>query len=339
MPPSIDILVATRRRPSRVLKMVEALDRLGALNRPIVRLLILENGTPKDESVAALVTHSRCLTVSTEADSKAAALNVGLSMTQADLCVFTDDDVVRFSPDWLDRLCSPLNADSSIAYVSGNVIASETESPAARMWEAKGGLSKGPAPRIETLTSLRYGYFAPVAVRLIAAGASCAIRSHVLHEVGGFDERFGPGAPVPHGESLDVLYRILLKGYRAFYDPEAVAYHAHPTSVGELRRKMFVYGLGDTATHMKFAAEYADLASLHESFVGRPTEHLRRLTQRARGRYPLESGCLFAGLCGSVLGPWLYWATRARDRVAAQASRRSAHSSISRTGRGDVDAI
>ena len=52
-----------------------------------------------------------------------------------------------------------------------------------------------------------------------------AMYRSAVEEVGGFDERLGPGTPFPGAEDNDLGFRLLESGYRIIYVPEAVIWH------------------------------------------------------------------------------------------------------------------
>src|SRR6266403_688514 len=57
-------------------------------------------------------------------------------------------------------------------------------------------------------------------------GANFACRRTALESVNGFDERFGPGALFVC-EDVDIMARMLARGWPGAYDPRPVVYHHH----------------------------------------------------------------------------------------------------------------
>jgi GT2 family glycosyltransferase len=70
-------------------------------------------------------------------------------------------------------------------------------------------------------------------------------------DVGGFDERLGPGTAFPAAEDNDLGFRLLEAGYRIAYVPEAVVYHRAWRSRRESLALRGRYGRGQGAFYAK----------------------------------------------------------------------------------------
>lgn len=307
----ISVVVPTRNRPHNLARLLNSLKEQGYLDTPEIQV-ILADSAGNDSSVQMIsrqfgVDYVRC-----EIPGRSLAINEALKAAKGDYIAFTDDDVIVRDMDWLHCLMNHFSTNPSVGYVSGNVIADSLTSPAQAMWEAKGGLSKGGKIRVFDTSIFRKGRLSGFPVRLIAAGANSMIPRSVLEKVGDYDERFGLGSPIPHGESLDMCYRVLRAGYSAVYDPNAIVYHGHPVSVNSLRKKMFIYGIGDTAVHCKFFLEYGDIRGLFEAIWGRTGLLLGRLIMSILGKYPLPPDVVLFSFCGALIGPMSYLYSRLR---------------------------
>lgn len=237
---------------------------------------------------------------------KSAALNLAVKSVNSKYLVFIDQDVVILSPNWLDFLVNNFTSPE-IAYVSGKVVAYETSSEGAARWERKGALNKG-NKRLEFGPEFFQKFqLKGVQVQLFAVGTNYAIRRKVFEEIGGYDERFGPGGLIGGaGADLDIAYKVLMNGYRAIYDPRAVIAHQHPKSLAELNFKLFVYGISDTAIHTKFWIEYKDIRSFFQIFY-RICQNFGRLIKSVFGLYPLPPSLLISSIKGNLIGPFKYF--------------------------------
>ena len=65
----------------------------------------------------------------------------------------------------------------------------------------------------------------------VSCGGAMMVRADVFQELGGFDKAFDPFGP----EDLDFSLRLQRRGYRAFYIPRAMAYHAVSHTFGGRR--------------------------------------------------------------------------------------------------------
>lgn len=308
----ISLIVPTRNRAQSLLRLLNSLKEQGYIDDPDIQVIIADNGG-HDRSAEAVCMRFGVDCIRCSTPGRSSAINEALKIAQGDYVAFTDDDVIVTDRDWLCNLKCHFDIDASVGYVSGNVVAESLNLPAQKMWEAKGGLSKGLRTRVFDKSSFEKRRLEGFPVRLIAAGANSMIPKLVLEEVGLFDERFGPGSPIPHGESLDMCYRVLRAGYTAVYEPAARVYHSHPTSVSALRKKMFIYGIGDTAVHSKFFIEFHDIRSLFEVLWGRVGLLLQRLVMSIAGRYSLPPSVALFSVLGAFLGPLVYLFVRVQN--------------------------
>jgi GT2 family glycosyltransferase len=160
-----------------------------------------------------------------ERPGKSRQLNRGIEAATGDLLLFTDDDV-RVPPSWADDMARCF-IDGVVGVACGRV-QGLTIAPG---WDRPHPVDAGNAP-IETWT--------------YAHGASMAVRATAAWEVGGFDERLGPGAPA-HGEEHDLLLRIRRRGWRVVIAPGAPVHHLDWRSEQENRRNALVYERGGGA--------------------------------------------------------------------------------------------
>lgn len=276
-----------------------------------VQVIVVDNDpNGSEDNRLTCESHSNVIYVHEKISGRSAAINAGIKHSKGTYIAFTDDDTVVSDSVWLHRLQHNFENRPDVGYVSGNVVAYELETSAQRMWEAKGGLSKGKQRKEFEAKFFTRPRLSGVPIRLIAAGANSMIPKRILDEIGSYDSMLGIGSRVCHGESLDICYRTMRAGYTAIYDPEARIFHFHPRSVADLRRKMFQYGIGDTAVHTKFLLEYKDIRGLFEILWGRPLTLLLRLLKSLVRVYPMTPDMLIAGFTGALLGPCIYLRAR-----------------------------
>lgn len=144
------------------------------------------------------------------------ARNLGSSAAQGETLVFTDDDVLP-APDWLITLVSGMREHGCSA--AGGCIA--------LLWLA---------PPPAWLTERFYGFLAlrtdEGAAREVRRhdemplGASLAFQRSVFERGGNFDPQLGcKGSVLAGGEEIDVLMRIVERGERVMYFPQARVRH------------------------------------------------------------------------------------------------------------------
>jgi hypothetical protein len=82
-----------------------------------------------------------------------------------------------------------------------------------------------------------------------------AFRTAVLREIGGFDAALGPGVAALGGEDLAAYFEVLVRRYRAVYEPSAIVHHWHRREYEALRKQTYAYGSGLTAYLTKVLLE------------------------------------------------------------------------------------
>lgn len=153
---------------------------------------------------------------------KSRQLNQGLLDVGGDLVVCIDDDC-RVEPDWVGAMAAPFE-DPAVGAVFGPVRGLD----GAGREVGPGELVPGPAPA-------RTWHY--------ANGAAMALRRAAVLEVGGLDERLGPGAAL-HGEEHDLVLRLVEAGWLiAIADAPAVE-HVGWRTPAERHRNLLVYSRG-----------------------------------------------------------------------------------------------
>jgi glycosyltransferase involved in cell wall biosynthesis len=253
--PLITVVVPTRDRPGGARRLVESVL---ACDWPHDRLevLIIDSASVADD-VARLgeeleVAGLPVVALRLDRPGASAARNLGLARARGEIIAFTDDDVV-VDPGWL-RAISDTFAASQVDVVSGLVLPLELETPAQHWFEQYGGFSvgRGLVPRCYDLSANRPDSVVfPWGTAELGSSNSLAFRTSVLRRVGGFDEALGAGTVVRGGEDTELLRRVVMAGHTVAFAPEAVAWHEHRRDLAGLRRQLFGYGRGLTASIFK----------------------------------------------------------------------------------------
>jgi GT2 family glycosyltransferase len=183
------------------------------------------------------------------------ARNAGLAAAQGSYVAITDDDVL-VDEHWVARLVDAFDAEPDVACVTGAILPAEQETQAQLWLEEYGGYHKGFRRQIFNLTTHRVDTpLYPYDAGRFGSGANMAFRTDVLRAMGGFAVDLGAGTPAHGGEDLDVLRRVITAGHSVVYEPAALMWHRHRRSMEALRRQMFRYGVGLSATVAKWLLE------------------------------------------------------------------------------------
>jgi poly-beta-1,6 N-acetyl-D-glucosamine synthase len=162
---------------------------------------------------------------------KASAMNHGLLHAQGEIIVTIDADSLM-EPSAIDHLVRCFD-DPKVGGVAGNVVIANRRKP------------------IEWMQQLEYlyGFFFKRADALfnsvyIIGGAAAAYRRSALDEMGGFDHKIIT-------EDIEMSTRLLLKGYKTRYAPDAVIYTEGPSEWSGLCRQRLRWKYGRILTFIK----------------------------------------------------------------------------------------
>lgn len=170
--------------------------------------------------------------------------NVGVAATDAEITVFTDDDV-EFGSDWLPRVTA-LFDDPAIGVVCGPAMQSSGGSLPAR----RAGIYRWPTNPFS-----------------VGHGLNMAFRRRALDQAGPFDERLGAGAAVPAAEDTDMFYRVMRDGWSIRCDDGIAVRHHEWRTPAQQRLTYEAYGRGFAAQTVKHTRAgdltAARIAALH----------------------------------------------------------------------------
>lgn len=186
--PPVTAVVATHDRPHLLAEAAASILRSLARDD---ELLIVESGDSHARAVAAdLGGGVRAVPVARR--EKTVKLNAAARVARHEILLFTDDDC-RVQPGWADAMAAPFD-DPGVGAAFGPVT----------------GLSRPPGS--SEPVRLPPGP-APQELWAFAHGASMAVRRSALLDVGGFDERLGPGTRIAGGEEGDLVLRLRERGW------------------------------------------------------------------------------------------------------------------------------
>jgi glycosyltransferase involved in cell wall biosynthesis len=230
-PVQISLVVCTRNRAARLERTLQAFE-LMRCDAPW-ELIVVDNGSVDHTDQVLRDFQSRTeLNVLLGREPRPGlcrARNKACSVARGEIVAFTDDDCYP-ATDFLLQISNCFR-EVDIGFMGGRVLLHD--------------------PTDLQLTLLRGGdriNFPPRSAiwpgQII--GANMAFRKKVLNRIGGFDERFGAGAPLRSAGDSDAVARASAEGYAGAYDPRPVVYHHHGRKTNaEQRALMAGYDLGN----------------------------------------------------------------------------------------------
>ncbi|MFW3386638.1 UNVERIFIED_CONTAM: glycosyltransferase [Kocuria sp. CPCC 205274] len=270
------------------------------------------------------------------------ARNKGLEVARGDIIVLTDDDVI-VDRLWITKIVEAFDLAPNVGCVTGAIVPAELETPAQELLEQFGGFNKGFATEVFNMTDHRRpGPLYPYDSGRFGSGANIAFRRACIDEIGGFTNHLGVGTPAWGGEDIDVLRRTITAGYTLVYVPSALMWHRHRRSYDALRRQMYRYGVGLSATVTKWVME--DRGTAIEVARRLPAGVLHILGPKSRknkaktSTYPISLTLL--ELAGLLVGPFAYFRSRRAARSVDSISKKDAANVVFRpVNRGEPHGI
>lgn len=260
----LSLVICTRNRASQ---LDESLRTLTRLRYPVPwELVIVDNGS-KDETQDVIKNYEKSFLLKSVIEPRAGlgrAHNRALGMSQGDIVAFTDDDCYP-ADDFLSWVVRCFTEEPRLGFIGGRVLLHDPEDYRITIQEKA------------NRQDFRPGDFLPAG---LIQGANFACRRTALESVNGFDERFGPGA-LFNCEEIDVMARMLARGWHGAYDPRPLVYHHHRRKTQlEALRLIRQYDRGRGAYYSKCILN----PRLRTVYLRNWCKIMRRQGRRATGR-------------------------------------------------------
>lgn len=293
--PPASLIIGTRNRGDMLLDSVQSI--LAGRVLPAELIIIDQSDAPLDALAGLASVEERCDVryVHSTTRGLSRANNAGVRMARHDLLVFTHDDV-RVEPDWFGNIVRALIAAGSRAIITGQVPPTAPERP-----DAFAGSSKADAQPARYNGRIGRDVLKPL---------NMAMYRTAIEEVGGFDERIGPGTAFPAAEDNDLGLRLLEAGFEIRYEPAAILHHRAWRPASEYFDLRWCYGRGQGAywaKHTSVRDRYI-LKRFLRDIHGHTFRAVRRMRgQRREGRGDLVylAGVISAAAQWWLTGVWL----------------------------------
>lgn len=214
---SVSVIVPTRDRNVDLDHCLEAISRLS----PAPMEIIVVDSAPQREGAREVALRWRASYFREDLPGASRARNRGAREACGDIVAYTDDDAV---PDrnWLDSILDEFT-DGRVALVAGKAEPPHPEPGLNPLYELCGFSGQG-NDRIAVERDTPE-WFQTVNFLPFGLGPNLAVRRSVFQQWGGFDERLGPGTPVPGHEEQHVFLQLIDLGFRLVYAPTARVTH------------------------------------------------------------------------------------------------------------------
>lgn len=150
-----------------------------------------------------------------------AAVNQAMEQSRTPYLAVLNDDA-SVAPEWLDRLVRTMESDSEVGMCACRVLlAGQNAIDSAGMLLCADGSSK------QRGFGEPAGQYPEDEPALLPSGSAALYSRHMLHEIGGFDERF-----FLYCEDTDVGLRAIWAGWRCRYVAGAIVHHHYSQTAG-----------------------------------------------------------------------------------------------------------
>lgn len=295
---ALAVVIATRNRPERLLAAVRSV--LRDASAPDLTVVIVDQ-SDTDCTQRLLQEHlsdaDRLRYVRAPGHGAAAARNLGVRLSHADIIAISDDDCM-VPPDWASAVRATFAAHPQVDVLFGAVDPVPhdrlrsfvpTFTPCERRFEARLGDARD----------------------FHGMSAHMAVRREVFDALGGFDERFGVGALARSAEDFDLHFRALCAGRGVLIEPALRVVHANVRPMSETwglwRRD--AHGSGALGARMLLEGHPRAAWRLWRGLVGRPA--VTALGRLVRRECPTGLRCVATLALGFAAGA-AHWPTIAR---------------------------
>jgi glycosyltransferase involved in cell wall biosynthesis len=266
-PGEVTVILCTRDRPDLLANALAALTI--AVGKTGADVLVVDSGS-RLEATADVARAAGVRYLRSDVPGLSIARNAGLSQTDREIVVYTDDDCA-VDPGFLEPLLRPF-ADPAVGAATGALHdgSAGAPSPVARAEER---LSR-------TTAGLDAGH-----------GALMAFRRTALLGAGAFDPILGAGRHFGGAEDMDAFCRILSAGHLIVRVPSAVVNHLFTRDDDDYLRLNENYGLGIGAMCAKWLRQSPREGRALTALIGRRgiSRYARRFghrrTRRGQGVY------------------------------------------------------
>jgi glycosyltransferase involved in cell wall biosynthesis len=285
---AVSVVIATRDRPALLQAALGAVRRS---LRPGDEVIVVDSASrpPAAAAVARVAAAAGARLVRCDRPGTSRARNAGARAASADIVAFTDDDCLP-EPDWLQAVAAVFERHPGLGFVTGAVVPGHPNSAA----------PTGVA--LSTMTDGASRAFGPEEdPDVLGHGANMAWDRSALVRMGGFDEAFGPGAPLRAAEDHEAFWRALRTGLAGRHEPNASVVHSQWRGTWGQMRSYYGYGVGSAGLFVKRGRMEAGVPTVGNYLWTRGVTPVGRTLSRGYERGAAAEAAKLAGMVRGVL--------------------------------------
>jgi glycosyltransferase involved in cell wall biosynthesis len=240
--PSVSVIVTTGAGGQMLERCVRSILRSDYEDFEVI---VVDNGAPGSDVARMLVSQfpgeTRLRYVEAPWSSASYARNTGLARAEAEIVAFADADI-SVDRHWLRVSVETLLSQDDIGCVTGYNAPRRLEGEIRFLPERPGDGDRRTIHRLPEAGADNPLLLYPTSG--LGPGGGLVMLTEVAREVGGFDSALGPATPACGGEQMDLLVRLLQRGYTLSYEPGAIVWREHPVHAGREGRQIYRHGVG-----------------------------------------------------------------------------------------------
>jgi len=193
-----------------------------------VEIIVIDDGST-DNTAKAIKSFPEVKYIHQENKGPAAARNLGAESATHDFIFFTDSDCVP-AVNWITKMMPHFN-DASVAIVMGSYGIKNINNPLARC--------------IHKEILFRHAKLMPIFPKSFGSYNFCS-RKNIFQGVGGFNSKYKEAS----GEDNDLSYKVLEKGYKIYFEKNAIVSHYHTSSLKKYLKEQYRHGFWRVKMYM-----------------------------------------------------------------------------------------
>lgn len=237
----IDVVIPTRNRGNLIVETVESLINITQTD---VAIWIIDQseGDETHEAISRYLDDERLHYIKSDQKGSNIARNLGISVGEAPIVAFTDDDCV-VDINWVLEILQAFK-DQTVDAVFGRVVdhsiglAGETVTEGIRI-----AVKDDPKRQVFSGNRFKLDF---------GHGACMAFRRTMLEKINGFDPLLGNGGPLKSWPERDIGYRILKSKGTIVYEPNIFVHHKQWRSWEGVKATQQNYGFGAGAIAARY---------------------------------------------------------------------------------------
>ena len=232
---NLTVAISTLDRPDSLSRCLDAL-----WSGDVLPMEVIVVDQSRGDTTSSIIERCRArglpiIYVRQQASGLAGSQNAAIARARCPIIAVLDDDCIP-ERGWIAVVEKSFASCQTLAALTGRVLPLEPEGD--KIY-----------PVSSRTSAVRTEFTRKCSPWIVGSGNNFAVKRQWFFDIGGCDERLGPGSPGKGGVDMDLFYRLLRAGGYVRYEPDMLVYHERQTKAGRIgRRSMYGRGMGACCT-------------------------------------------------------------------------------------------